>query len=294
MNGVVSLTIGRADLGTAATEAMIAKQQGSPASHEPPEKVRQRASVLDRATSVGWPCYELTIPDQVPVVDLVYLHGGAYIAELSASGWRYAMRLATDLSARVIVPIYPLAPASTATRTVGEAAQVIEELIAEATRPVLLLGDSAGGGLALAATIALRDAGRPLPGHLAMQAPWFDVALENPGIPPQLPLDRVLNLDFLAVAAKAYAGDLPYDDPRVSPIRADLRGLPPITLHVGTRDLALPDARDFTTMARAAGVAIDFHEVPGQVHAYWVLPIPEARRLRHDLRAAVADLAGFN
>jgi acetyl esterase/lipase len=283
LNGLVAVTLGRRKMAASHARASIEEQRRAPTSYEPPAKVARRARVRPIETLTGWPCYELALPGVEPLVDLVHLHGGSYISELSARHWHWAVRLAADLPARVLLPVYPLASSATADVVVAGAVTEVGALIDGAARPVVLSGDSAGGGLALATALGLRDDGRALPDHLAVQAPWLDLGLRHPGIAAQEPLDHVLSLDYLRAAAAEYAGDLSYDDPRVSPIQADLHGLPPITIHVGSRDLGLPDALDFAERARAAEVPIDLHVVPDQIHGYWVLPLPEAKQLRRDL-----------
>jgi acetyl esterase/lipase len=260
------------------------------ASFDPPGDVAASASVVRAVTAAGWPTFQLASPAHAPIVDVVHFHGGAYIGQLNDRLWRFAHRLAAEVPARVHLPVYPLAPGSSASATVPAAADHLTPVLATAERPVVVSGDSAGGGLALLATLALRDRSAPMPAQVWVQAPWFDVSLRNPRLAAQARKDPVLSVEYLQPAAAAWAGDLPTDHPGVSPLAADLAGLPPVIVHVGERDLGLPDAELFGERAVAAGVDVDLRVVPGQLHGYWVLQLPEARQLRNDLSLAAARL----
>jgi acetyl esterase/lipase len=290
VNAFFSLAMRRARPDAALAHAQIGQQGELGEGTDPPDDVAKAAAVERSVSPAGWPVYELTVPGRAPIVDVVHFHGGAYIASINDHLWRYAQQLAQEVPARVILPVYPLAPGSPASSTVPAAADLVASVISRAEHPVVVAGDSAGGGLALLATLALRDRGGPLPAQLWAQAPWFDVSLTNPRLAAQERKDPVLSVDYLRPAAAAWAGELATDDPRVSPLAADLRGLPPILVHVGQRDLGLPDAQLFEERAQGAGVDMDLRIVPGQLHGYWVLRLREARELRTDLAAAARRL----
>src|SRR5262245_61551487 len=120
-----------------------------PESYAPPRRVQRRVDISVEIRH-DWRCYELTPPGEEPDVRVLYLHGGAYIEEISALQWTAVAKLAVEAPARFIVPIYPLAPYRTAAATVETATQIASDLLAEHGPDVMLLGDSAGGGLALA------------------------------------------------------------------------------------------------------------------------------------------------
>jgi acetyl esterase/lipase len=287
-NAALGVLLRRARPDAALAQRQILRQEG--ASPDPPGDVAAGASVARSVTAAGWPTFELVSPSHEPMVDVVHFHGGAYIGELNHRLWRFALKLASELPARVHLPVYPLAPGASASATVPAAADHLAEVLATAERPVVVSGDSAGGGLALLATLALRDRGGPTPAQVWVQAPWFDVSLSNPRLAEQARRDPVLSVDYLRPAAAAWAGELSTDHPPVSPLAADLAGLPPVIVHVGGRDLGLPDAELFGERAVAAGVEVDLRVAPGQLHGYWVLPVPEARQLRQELTAAARRL----
>ncbi|BCY11226.1 hypothetical protein L3i22_063140 [Actinoplanes sp. L3-i22] len=254
---------------------------------------------------------------------VVYLHGGAYTSEIVGQHWSLIEFLASRTGCDVHVPIYGLAPEYD-----GLAAlEFVTEVIAAADRPVYLVGDSAGGGLALlAAQALLADAGAAaLPGDagaaaplseagaapsgeagaasaisdvgpagdalldgagaaravagvvgMTLLAPWLDLSMDNPGIEAIEPHDPWLARPGLRPIADAWANGLPLKDPRVSPIYGDLTGLPPTQILVGTRDITLADCRTLRDRLPST-TELTFHEEPGALHVYPLLPVPEAR-----------------
>ena len=119
-------------------------------------------------------------------------------------------------------------------------------------------------------------------------APWLDLTMGNPGIDAIERIDPWLARPALRPIARAFAGGLPLDDPRVSPINADHTGMPPITVHVGTRDITLADSRLLAERVAAAGGEITVHEAVGSPHVHPLLPTPEGRAARRSLIATVA------
>ena len=229
----------------------------------------------------GWAIYEVTPRREAPIGDAVYLHGGAYIYEISSVHWNLIARLASATSTRFTVPIYPLAPRATASDVVPAATDIVAELLSEVGADRLaLMGDSAGGGMALAVAMQLRDRGLPAPRHTVLISPWLDASMSDPGIPALDRVDPILAPAGLIVAASLYRGTLDERDPMVSPIHGDLRGLGPITMFSGTHDILNADARRFDHLAAEAGLSLDYHEAPGMIHVYPLMPMPEGERAR--------------
>lgn len=259
---------------------MLAAQIRPP--HFAPPRSLDRHVTLGLHRDHGWRVYEMAPrTGGQPRHRVVYFHGGGYVGEIDGAHWRVCRRMATLVPAQVSVPIYPLAPGATAATTVPTAADIVADVLAAAAHPglVTVMGDSAGGGLALAVAQRLRDRGLTAP-RLVLVAPWLDVTMTDPRIDESVTRDPILSVARLVQAGKLYAGDLPTDDPLVSPLFGDLHGLGPITVLVGTRDLLLHDARRLRELATAAGVPVDYHEGAGLVHVYPILPLPEARAAR--------------
>jgi acetyl esterase/lipase len=207
---------------------------------------------------------------------MLYLHGGAYIAPITGFHWRLIERLA-DAGVRVVVPLYGLAPEHTAADAYPFVRTAYDGLGAEVgAENVTVAGDSAGGGLALGLTQTLVDDGAR-PGRQILIAPWLDIALTDPDVEDIARRDPWLVPAGLREAGRAWRGDLSADDPRVSPLRGRVHGLPPTTVYIGDRDIFLPDALHLVDDIRAAGGRVELVEQPGAVHAYPLTPTPEGR-----------------
>ena len=216
-----------------------------------------------------------------PTRAVVYLHGGGYVHPSDPRHWAFATRLADTLGARLVMPLYPLAPEFTVEDSFDEVADLVEELVGQSPQGVVLVGDSAGGGYALAVAEELRDRGGPQPRRLVLLAPWVDLSSSSTGIAEAAARDPWLSHDHLSIYASFWAGS---DDPavlagpRVSPGLGDLTGLPRALMFCGTRDLLQPGCDDLFARADEAGWDLAYVVAPGLVHVYPLLPIPEAKR----------------
>lgn len=256
-----------------------------------PSRRHRRRHGFTRVEIAGVPCLEVVDargPD--PTSTIVHAHGGAYVNPPVVQHWDLVAALATENRARVLVPLYPLAPEGTAATVVPLMVELHAEVRAAYGPDVVWSGDSAGGGLALLVALALRDADRPLPAALVLLAPWVDVGLVHPRL--DRGPDPALDVPGLRYAGRLWAGDLDVADPRVSPGFADLAGLPPTTVVVGGHDLFVEDCRDLAARADAAGVDVHLAVAPGGFHVFPAVTfLPEsraARRLVADRLALVA------
>lgn len=211
---------------------------------------------------------------------VMYLHGGAYIRPSDARHWRFATRLAHSLGARTVVPAYPLAPEFTVEDSFEDMVELFLEVADASPEGVVLVGDSAGGGYALALAQALRERGGPQPERLVLLAPWVDLTGKTPGMLEAAADDPWLSFPHLSLYASFWAGSddpLELSDPRVSPGLGALAGLPPTLVMCGTRDLLKPGCDALFARARAADWPLEYVVAPGLIHVYPLLPIPEAR-----------------
>jgi acetyl esterase/lipase len=238
--------------------------------------------VITLADRNGWPTFEVRPSGSSPGTTIVYLHGGGYVSEITGWHWRLIRQLVREVPARVVAPIYPLAPRATADRVVPEASRLLGEVVEE-SGPVVLAGDSAGGGMAVAASCLLRDRGAAQPSRLVLISPFLDVTMTDERQLALAPKDKMLRRPGLREAGRLYAGSLDLDDPLVSPIYGDLRGLPPVSVFTGTHDLLDPDSRRLAELAREAGVPLELHEVRGAPHAFPVLPTRQGAAARAQL-----------
>jgi acetyl esterase/lipase len=240
----------------------------------------RRFSVVTERLPGGFPSYSLVRRGSVPARTVLYLHGGGYMAPISAWQVRYATRLAADVDARVVMPDYPLAPEYTWRDSHDDLVALAARLASEGE--LVVAGDSSGGGLALAVAQSLRDRGGPQPRRLLLISPWVDLTTSTPETPGLDASDPWLFLGKVKAYAGWWAGGP--DDlgrPEVSPGLGDLAGLAPALMFCGTRDLLVPGCRLLVRRAAEAGWDLTYVEEPDLIHVYPVLPgIPEARRAR--------------
>jgi monoterpene epsilon-lactone hydrolase len=218
---------------------------------------------------------------------VLYLHGGAYANDVIVWHWRMVERLVTRTACTVVVPLYPLAPEHTWRDAFGMVTPFYEALVTQVgAKNLIVLGDSAGGGMALSLAQQLRDAGRPLPSKLALIAPWLDVTFSDPCQSALAKTDRMLDIPGLRAAGRWYAGDLPPTAPQISPLFGSLSGLPPMAVWIGTRDILLADARRLKVQAEKDGARLTYYEYDGMFHDWPLAPVPEAER-------AIDEIAAF-
>jgi epsilon-lactone hydrolase len=235
-----------------------------------------------------FPVFELRPPGPPPVRTVLYLHGGALVGDIDLFHWRLTAGLAAASGARVVLPAYPLAPTHTWRDSHPALRRVFEQVAIESPQGVTLMGDSAGGGLALAVAQQAASLPGPQPTGLALVSPWVDLAGDTPGTEEQRAHDPWLRLTKMRLYGGWWAGDDDVHRPEVSPLHGAMTGLPDTVVLCGTRDLLLPQVRALVTRLRAAGVPTTYREQKGLLHNYPVLPTPEARPARRELAAFVS------
>lgn len=231
----------------------------------------------------GSPAYVLTPRGGSPRRTVVYVHGGGFVSALDAFHVRYGVALAGALGARLVLPTYALTPEHTWRDSHQALADLASRWSAEPGGSVLV-GDSAGGGLALAVALTLRDraeAGAAAqPRRIVLHAPWVDLTTSTPDTPLFARRDPWLKLGKVHVYARWWAGsEEDLARPEVSPALGDLAGLPPALMFYGTRDLLASGCRLLARRAREAGWDLTALEEPDLIHVYGIMPgLPEARR----------------
>ncbi|MBZ5736029.1 alpha/beta hydrolase [Nocardioides sp. TRM66260-LWL] len=245
-----------------------------------------RGTHVVATTLGGRPADVVSAPVTDPDRAVLYLHGGGY----TVGSPRTHRALAAHLSATAAAPVhaldYRLAPEHPHPAAIEDAEAAFLELAGRGLR-VAIAGDSAGGGLALALAVRLRDAGGPTPTALALVSPWVDLTLVGVADDPRDPL---LTRDWLAACATRYAGPdgPPLDDPALSPLHADLAGLPPTIVHGSEQEILLADVERVARELERAGTPTTYRRLEGVWHvvhlqAGTVAPATEA----------VADLGRF-
>ena len=248
----------------------------------PPKKMHRKFDVRED-TSRGYPVYTVTPKggSNTGAPHILYLHGGGYIMDIAAAHWGFIMRLCTALGASATVPLYPLAPEHKADEILPKMQELYGDIAAEyGALNMTVMGDSAGAGMTLALAQMLRDAGQVLPEKLVLLSPWLDAVGNHPDQPEIEKRDNMLAIIGLQSSGKMYAGDLPANDPLVSPLFGSLEGLPPIQMFAGTSDILLPDAQRFDELAKTAKDAppVEYHEYEKMFHVWMLLPIPEGKK----------------
>lgn len=237
----------------------------------------------------GVPVEVLTPRVSNPGRVLMYLHGGGYVIGSPRTHRAFAMTLAKALAAEVWVPDYRLAPEHPFPAAQLDALAVWSAFVEAHPDAVrLLAGESAGGGLCVATCLRARDQQLPPPHGVYLISPWLDVSLTSDSCSANDRRDALLGHAFTdSLFATNYCVDSRRKDPEVSPLFADLKGLPPMLVQVGENEILLDDSTAFTLRAAEAGVVVDLERAPEMWHA-WVLyaaVVPEARAsLRSALR----------
>lgn len=225
-------------------------------------------------------------------VTVIYFHGGGYVFQGKYEHLALSSYLAEQADCKVLFPVYPMAP----NYSFAEAYEIMigyYRSVLEHTDPasIIFAGDSAGGGMALSLAMQLRDRGLPLPAQLILISPALDAAMDNPEIDARnlAEIDPMLTHSFY-LSSQAWAAGEPLTHPYVSPLYGDLRGLPPMVLYVGTREMLWPDAEKFRDRAAEQGAELDYREWPGMNHCFCIYPIPEAIASQHEIIDMIVEL----
>jgi cation diffusion facilitator CzcD-associated flavoprotein CzcO len=207
---------------------------------------------VERTILGGVPAERLRPDGAVRNAALLYLHGGGYCIGSPRTHRALAARLAGAAGVAAYVPDYRLAPEHPHPAALDDALAAYRALLDAGFAPgrVLVAGDSAGGGLALALAMALRDAGEPAPAAVGMICPWLDLAPDHAGGRPASGRDALLSPGALTAWARAYADGHGPEHPAVSPLHGDLSGLPPLVLHSAGDDVLAADAERLAARAR--------------------------------------------
>ncbi|MBI9104048.1 MAG: alpha/beta hydrolase [Spirochaetales bacterium] len=189
-------------------------------------------------------------------------------------------KIATILDAEIIIPDYHLIPYSNHKEAYSSSLALYKNITKNvSSENIIIIGDSAGGGLSLGLTLLLKEKQLPLPQEVILLSPWLDITMSNPEISADLNRKDVMcNLDTLIYLGKLWADNEEHNNYLLSPINGDLTDLPCITIFVGTRELFLPDAKLLHNRLVEAGNHGKLHIYNEMIHVFQVLPIPEAEK----------------
>jgi monoterpene epsilon-lactone hydrolase len=233
-----------------------------------------RPFLLPRGTTVtgqqlgGVPVEVVSVGSPGPRPTVVHFHGGGYCIGSARVIRRWAAHLSAQAGCRVVLPDYRLAPEHPYPAGLQDARAVVAAL----EGPVVLSGDSAGGGLALALVMSMRDEGKALPAGCILLSAWLDLGRDRRADPGLVRQDVLLTPDWLDACAHAYAAPEAWADPSVSPLLAAHSGLPPLLVQAGTSELLAPDAERLAASASAAGTDVTYTRWPRMWHDFALEP----------------------
>ena len=242
-------------------------------------------------TKLGQQVAEVITPrdgssDQV----VFFMHGGGYVVCSPRTHRPLTSRIGLALKATTYVPHYRLAPEHVFPAGLDDALDAYRGLLDRGVNParVALMGDSAGGGLALALALSIRDQGLPMPGKMVLISPFIDLTLSGESLQRNAKADPMLSLDWIYAKTPMYLGDTPADHPLASPLFADLHSLPPTLVQVGTEEILYSDSERLAARAAECGWDLTLSVWNGLFHDFQMMGdiLPEADQ-------ALAEIAAF-
>lgn len=232
---------------------------------------------LNKSDFMGMDCYSLNEKKNTGTV-ILYIHGGGYVNQPLIQHWQMLNKVAKTTNAKIVVPIYPLAPFATYKESYHLLDALYRSLLSDKkTRKVVLMGDSAGEGLALGLSETFKEKNISQPDALVLLSPWVDVIMSNPDIEKYQDIDPMLDRKSLIVYGKYWAADSEPKNYQVSPLYGDLSGLKNVTIFVGTREQFYPDIMKLDHKLKEAGVKTTLYKGIGQNHVYPCIPTSEGR-----------------
>jgi acetyl esterase/lipase len=213
---------------------------------------------------------EVTIEGNAAENVILYFHGGVYVIGTALATVPLVGDLIRRTGTKAITLDYRLAPEHPYPAAVEDARAAYEGLLAQGIAPahIALAGESAGGGLAVATLLALREAGTPLPSCAFLMSPYADLTLSGETLAEKQALDPVLTPEGLHVRVPDYVGGADAADPHISPIFGDLSGLPPLLIQVGSHEILLSDAVRLAGRAALSDVPVTLEVTPGVPHVF--------------------------
>jgi monoterpene epsilon-lactone hydrolase len=254
------------DLDTAGAVAPLRAAFNELMSHVPvAPDVRQDAAEIGGVHGI-----EITIAGTTPEKVILYFHGGVYVIGTAVASVPLVSELVRRTDAKAITLDYRLGPENPYPAAVEDARAAYDGLLAQGIPPgqIALAGESAGGGLAVATLLALRDAGTPLPSCVFAMSPYVDLTLAGETLNTRKALDPVLTPEGLRARVPDYVGRADAAEPKISPIFGDLSGLPPLLIQVGSHEILLSDALRLASRAALDDVPVTLEVTPGVPHVF--------------------------
>jgi epsilon-lactone hydrolase len=224
--------------------------------------------VVSTQNAAGVPSEWISTPGDGPGA-ILYVHGGGFTLGGLGEAREFLSRLSRASRTRVLHPNYRLSPEHPFPAALDDLRSTYAWLRARLdASQIVVMGDSAGGGLALSLVMSLRDGASALPAGLVMMSPWVDLAMRGKSYTDRADRDPIETAEVLEWSARAYAGKTSLTDPRISPLYGNFAGLPPIMIMVGSEEMMYDDSIAIDARARGAGVDVTLDIAQGMPHDY--------------------------
>ena len=250
----------------------------------------------ERVDAGGVAAEWITTPQATAERVVFYLHGGGYTTGSVNTHRELISRMSRAAGARALAIDYRLAPEHPFPAAVEDATTAYRWLLEDGVDPtrIVIAGDSAGGGLTVAALVALRDAGDPLPAAGVCLSPWVDLEGIGGSMTTRADADAIVQREHLLAMAKAYLGDANPRTPLAAPLYADLTGLPPLLIHVGTAETLLDDSTRLAERARSAGVDVVLEPWEDMIHVwhFFASMLPEGQQALDRIGGFIRERVG--
>ena len=218
----------------------------------------------------GVPVVTVETPGTDPSLAVFYLHGGAYALGSAADSVGLAADVSRRVGARAVSVDYRLAPEFPFPAAIDDAVAAYRALLDDGlpSGKIAFVGESAGGGLVAATLVALKDAGLPQPASAVVFSPWADLTVSGGSATGKADVDPALTADGLRTRARDYLGEGDAATPLASPVFADLTGLPPLLIQVGSHEILLDDAVRLAARAAEHDVFVELQVWPQVPHVF--------------------------
>jgi acetyl esterase/lipase len=221
---------------------------------------------------------------------ILYLHGGGYALGSPQAYAGFTGVLSGMSGLRILSVDYRLAPENPHPAAIQDAVSAYRWLLQQGVpaKSIIIGGDSAGGGLTFATLLKLKEKGDPLPAAAFAVSPWVDLAMTGDTIAAKADVDPMITESALYYMAELYANNADVCSPLISPLYADLSGLPPVLIHAGTSEMLLSDSRRMADVLKRDGVDCTFKEWEDLFHVFHtVVNIPEAKTATEELASFI-------
>ena len=253
---------------------------------KPPKNICKKYSI-ECNIICGQKCYSLKKTEK-PEKHIMYFHGGAYAVQAQKMHWRIIEHVLDKTHYEITFIDYPLVPEYTCRDIIAMAAEAYSLLRKRNERETILMGDSAGGGLALALAQYIKAEGiHPKPEKIVLFSPWLDVSMDIDISKEQEEKDLILSKETLIIAGKRYARGYDTKDYRCSPLYGDITEIGEAALFIGTSEILHTQALQLRDKFKSYGQSIAYYEYEQMQHVWVGFPIPEAKEAMEEAIAFI-------